>query len=197
MSKAKKASRLRRPKKTLPVLGAAGVSLALANGAQASVIGMTTAALTHPGPFGHEIMLCEEDVSGVGLATFRIFDKGSFDKSSMPRVRMAGCACAGADFYTNQTTNGGRETAQPRRPAERAQPYARPKPPQPPANQTARQRPQPEIRAATTQSNPAKPPQSNAATPAQSTAAKSTTNQGAAQQGGPELSGPDATKSSN
>jgi hypothetical protein len=201
MSKAKKTSRGRRPGKTLPVLGAAGVSLALANGAQASVDSMTTEVLAHPRTPGHEITLCEEDVSGISLATF-----GLFDKKNLPRMRVAACACAcGTDFYPNSSSGGEREPAGQRRSTDRAQPYARPKPPPPPANQIARPRPQPETHSATAQgsgrpaqSNTASPTASQAAAkPAQSNAASPTASQGAGQQGGPELSGSDTAKSSN
>ena len=66
MAQAKKAAKRKRRKIALPVMGAAGVSLALAGGA--SAISRDTAS-------PREITLGEEEIADVSLATFYVFDK--------------------------------------------------------------------------------------------------------------------------
>ena len=81
MSHAKQSSDRKRLKKAAPVLGAAaGLSLSLASGSPA-------------GPAPHRIILAEEEVSDVSLATFYVFDKekpGAFG-SGWPLIRISGC----------------------------------------------------------------------------------------------------------
>jgi len=66
MAQAKKAAKRKRRKIALPVMGAAGVSLALAGGA--SAISRDTAS-------PREITLGEEEIADISLATFYVFDK--------------------------------------------------------------------------------------------------------------------------
>jgi hypothetical protein len=71
MAQAKQVSKRKRRNKALPVLGAAGISLAMAGGASA-----TPPAANVPSPdAGPRITLGEEEVSDVSLATFYVFDK--------------------------------------------------------------------------------------------------------------------------
>ena len=77
-----------------PVLGAAGVSLAMAGGANAPA---AYAPSQDPGP---RILLAEEEIFDVSLATFHVFDKER-DSRSANGLRLAagcrggGCGCGG------------------------------------------------------------------------------------------------------
>jgi hypothetical protein len=97
MSHAKQASKEKRRRKALPVLGAAGLSLSLASGASSAPAVDTPPRNTAA---SHEIILAEEEISDVSLATFYVFDKetvGTF----RPGVQLAmggcgrGCGCRG------------------------------------------------------------------------------------------------------
>ena len=95
MSQDKAASK-RKHRKAVPVLGAAGLSLTLASGASAAY-DRSTADMTarHP-PVTQEITLAEEEISGVSLATFHVFDKENAAKPQRgPRFAMAAGGCAG------------------------------------------------------------------------------------------------------
>ena len=89
MSRAKQASKAERRIKAAPVLGAAGLSLTLASGAQE--ISGTPAAdlLSRSAGVTHEITLREEEISDVSLATFHVFDKES------PAGERLACGCGG------------------------------------------------------------------------------------------------------
>jgi hypothetical protein len=71
------------------VLGAAGLSLSLATNASASIGGM------NPETASPQVMLYEEEIADVSLATFHIFDK---ERTGIhrPHARLAigGCGCA-------------------------------------------------------------------------------------------------------
>jgi hypothetical protein len=79
VSPAKQSSNRKRLKKAVPVLGAAaGLSLSLAGGAPAA----PAAGMAPPRTgAGHEIILAEEEISDVSLATFCVYDKA-------PRFRL-------------------------------------------------------------------------------------------------------------
>jgi len=74
MSQDKAASKRKR-RKAVPVLGAAGLSLTLASGASAAIDRPAADMTTRHAPVTQEITLAEEDMSGVSLATFHVFDK--------------------------------------------------------------------------------------------------------------------------
>ena len=81
------------------MLGAAGLSLSLAGGASAATAGMAdlqtrSAAANHE--ITLEITLGEEEITGVSLATFHVFDKEN-GAAFRPGVRLAmgGCGCGG------------------------------------------------------------------------------------------------------
>ena len=61
-------------RKAVPVLGAAGLSLSLASGASAAIGGIN-ADPTMSAPPSRQMMLHEEEISDVSLATFHVFDK--------------------------------------------------------------------------------------------------------------------------
>ena len=93
MRQAKKRSKRKRSRAALPVLGAAGVSLTMAGGASANA----PAVEVPPQDSGPRILLAEEEIFDVSLATFYVFDK---EAEFGPSVRLAagrggcgGCGC--------------------------------------------------------------------------------------------------------
>jgi hypothetical protein len=75
MTQAKHTSKRKRRSKAVPMVGIAGVSLAMAGGASAATA-YPTANLPSQGIApSHEITLGEEEFSDVSLATFFVFDK--------------------------------------------------------------------------------------------------------------------------
>jgi hypothetical protein len=70
----KQSSKRKRLKKAVPVLGAAaaGLSLSLLSGASARPAAHMSAPSVGT---GHEVILAEEEISDVSLATFYVFDK--------------------------------------------------------------------------------------------------------------------------
>ena len=74
MSNVKQASKRKRRSKAVPVLGVAGVSLAMAGGASAATTGQATDTQSNISP-RHEVFLGEQEVSDVSLSTFYVFDK--------------------------------------------------------------------------------------------------------------------------
>ncbi len=86
MLHAKQASTRKRNRKAAPVLGAAGLSLALVSGISAVSAADVPTRNTLA---GHEITLCEEEISDVSLATFHVFDKVNVRRG----VRFAGGGC--------------------------------------------------------------------------------------------------------
>ena len=91
-----------------PVLGAAGLSLTLASGASAAIDRPTAEMTARHAPATQEITLAEEELSGVSLATFHVFDKESGNKPRRgPQLAMAaggcggcGCGCGGCGCWT-------------------------------------------------------------------------------------------------
>ena len=97
MLHAKQASKRKRHSKTLPVLGAAGLSLSFVGGASAAVDAMAPAQSVLNPAVCRQVTLVEEEVSDVSLATFFVFDKDNAS-TMQPHRRMAracgGCGCA-------------------------------------------------------------------------------------------------------
>ena len=88
MAKAKQGFKRKRSKTALPLWAAAGVSLAMAGGASANA-----PATDMPSEdSGKRILLAEEEVFDVTLATFYVFDK---EREFSPGVRLAGGRCGG------------------------------------------------------------------------------------------------------
>lgn len=72
----KHVSKLKRVKKTVPVMGAVGVSLSLAGGASATgAVGPTAHTLLPDTAPGQAFALSEEEIADVSLGTFYVFDK--------------------------------------------------------------------------------------------------------------------------
>jgi hypothetical protein len=102
----KRSSIGKRRSKALPALGFAGMSLSMASGACAST--SEASANTSPTSQTHEILLGEEEISDVSLATFYVFDK---ENAGLPprlqKLRLAigggaGCGCGAACAYWPQ-----------------------------------------------------------------------------------------------
>src|SRR6516165_3735436 len=92
MSHAKRASKGKRRRIALPVLGATGVSLAVAGGAYATApTANVSLQETTPRP---EITLSEEEIADVSLATFYVFDKENESQLGQGiRLAVHGCGC--------------------------------------------------------------------------------------------------------
>jgi len=95
MPKVKQATKRKRVANAVPVLGAAGLTFSLAGGASAAVAPTQDAQrLPNLAP-NHEIMLGEEEISDVSLATFYVFDKESTGSLKGLVQEARGCRCGG------------------------------------------------------------------------------------------------------
>src|SRR5262249_46883868 len=74
MSHAKKSSKPKR-RNIVPVLGAAGLSLSLASGTSAATEGLAADILARNAGASHAVMLGEEEIFDVSLATFYVINK--------------------------------------------------------------------------------------------------------------------------
>ncbi|MGO9701733.1 MAG: hypothetical protein ACLPX7_20990 [Xanthobacteraceae bacterium] len=94
MSQVKQASKRKRSRKAIPILGAAGLSLSLAGGAAAAIGAPATDMTTRPANVSQKTSLAVEEISDVSLATFYVFDK---EQATTPRpvLRLAMSACGG------------------------------------------------------------------------------------------------------
>src|SRR4029077_7531623 len=96
MAHSKRASKRKRRRIALPVLGAAGASLAMAGGAAATVAIANVPSQDNP-PL--PITLYEEEIFDVNLATFYVFDRENADTSQLVEKFAArgcrGCAARG------------------------------------------------------------------------------------------------------
>jgi hypothetical protein len=91
----KQTSKRKRRTKALPVLGAAGVSLAMAGGASAAVAPTTNGPTqdTAPPPV---LVLGEEEISDISLATFYVFDRENASLGERLLLAQGGCrGCRG------------------------------------------------------------------------------------------------------
>ena len=89
MRQVKQASKRKRMAKSVPVLGAAGLTFSLVGGASAAVAPTTDAAKTPVLGLGHEFMLGEEEIADVSLATFYVFDKEDIASELGQNVQLA------------------------------------------------------------------------------------------------------------
>src|SRR5277367_6056560 len=88
----------KRRSKALPALGFAGVSFSLASGACASTGEATANTLSTSQSQSHELLLGEEEIFDVSLATFYIYDKENPGRSGLlQNLKLpAGCGAWGA-----------------------------------------------------------------------------------------------------
>jgi hypothetical protein len=94
MARAKQASKRTTRRTTLPVVGAAGVSLAMAGGASATAPAKAPSQDTAQRPV---VFLSEEEISDVSLGTFYVFDKEYVQPGEILKVARGcgGCGCRG------------------------------------------------------------------------------------------------------
>jgi hypothetical protein len=98
MSGTSQTSKRKRRRKIAPALGAAG-ALSLAGGVSAATGSQAADALTYNTIVSHEIMLGEEKITDVSLATFYVFDKENAEPTQHG-VRLA-CGCWTGTYYTS------------------------------------------------------------------------------------------------
>jgi hypothetical protein len=96
MARVKQSSRQKRVKAALPALGAAGLTFSMVGGASAAAVpGNDATQSTNQSP-NHQIMLGEEEMADVSLATFYVFDKESTAMTKDGNIQLArGCGCRG------------------------------------------------------------------------------------------------------
>ena len=86
-------SKRKRRSKTVPVLGAAGLSLSLASDASIATPTPSLDTITRNARESHENILREEEISDVSLVTFCVFDKeraGAF-RAGERLIKVGGC----------------------------------------------------------------------------------------------------------
>src|ERR1700746_4129479 len=109
MARAKQTSKRNRRSKTVPVLGAAGLSLSLASGASASTGGQASDVTPQNSTPNHEIFLGDEEISDVSLSTFYVFDKENAQPQLGEKVaRGCRCGCGGGPCGGGPCGGGGR-----------------------------------------------------------------------------------------
>ena len=95
MPRVKQASKRKRVTKSVPVLGAAGLTFSLVGGASAAVAPAQDQPRTPNLAPGHEITLGEEEISDVSLATFYAFDKENTGSLRGMVQEARACRCGG------------------------------------------------------------------------------------------------------
>ena len=98
MPQTKRAAQRKRRSKVALALGAAGLSLSLGGSASAAIGGM------NPDTVSQQVMLYEEEIADVSLATFHVFDKerAGIHRPHARLARRCGCAC-GIGLYFDYT----------------------------------------------------------------------------------------------
>ena len=89
----KRASKRKRRSKTIPALGAAGLSLTLASEASLAATAPALDRMTRKAGVSHEIILREEEIFDVTLASFYIFDRESAEafRAGGRLMKVTGC----------------------------------------------------------------------------------------------------------
>jgi hypothetical protein len=94
MPRIKQASKKKLVMKSVPVLGAAGLTFSMVGGASAAAVPTADAARAPTVGLGHQVTLGEEEIADVSLATFHVFDKENV--GSGVQVAWRGCGgCRG------------------------------------------------------------------------------------------------------
>ena len=97
MPRVKQASKRKRVTKSVPVLGAAGLTFSLVGGASAAAVPTADVPQTPNIAPSHAITLGEEEIADVSLATFHVFDKENAAASPRAACRkLRGCGAAEA-----------------------------------------------------------------------------------------------------
>jgi hypothetical protein len=95
MQRVKQASKKKHVMKSVPVLGAAGLTFSMVGGASAAVVPTPDAAQAPTAGLGHQVMLGDEEIADVSLATFHVFDKENVGNNGV-QVAWRGCGgCRG------------------------------------------------------------------------------------------------------
>jgi hypothetical protein len=94
MARVKQASKRKRAAKSVPVLGAAGLTFSLVGGASAAVAPNQDQPQTPKLAPSHQFTLGEEEISDVSLATFYVFDKEN-SEAAKSGVQVAWRGCGG------------------------------------------------------------------------------------------------------
>src|SRR5262245_9215215 len=95
MPRAKQASKRKAVKKSAPVLGAAGFSLIAGGASVATAVPAAIVSTMDTAP-NQEVVLGEEEISDVNLATFYVFDKESALPDGAVQLARGGCGgCRG------------------------------------------------------------------------------------------------------
>jgi hypothetical protein len=95
MPRTKQASKRKAAKKTVPVLGVAGFSLIAGGASAATAVPTATVPAMNMSP-NQEVVLGEEEISDVSLATFYVFDKESTLPEGTVQLARGGCGgCRG------------------------------------------------------------------------------------------------------
>jgi hypothetical protein len=97
MQRVKQASKKKHVTKSVPVLGAAGLTFSMIGGASAAAVPTTDAAQAPTVGLGHQFILGEEEIADVSLATFHVFDRENIaSKTSGIQLAQRGCrGCGG------------------------------------------------------------------------------------------------------
>jgi|SRR5579862_1002178 len=98
MAQAKRTSKSKRRNKAVPVLGIAGVSLAVAGGGASASTAPVSNVYSQNTAARQLITLGEEEISDVSLSTFYVFDKELAAAPQGEKVawgRCGGCRCGG------------------------------------------------------------------------------------------------------
>jgi len=91
MARVKQASKKKHLMKSVPVLGAAGLTFSMVGGASASAVPTADVAQSPTVGLGHQVTLGEEEIADVSLATFHVFDKENVGSG----VQLAWRGCGG------------------------------------------------------------------------------------------------------
>jgi hypothetical protein len=94
MPRVKQASKKKSMPKSMPVLGAAGLTFSMVGGASAAAVPTADVAQTPNLGLGHQVMLGEEEIADVSLATFYVFDKEN-TAAAKNGVQVAWRGCGG------------------------------------------------------------------------------------------------------
>jgi hypothetical protein len=114
----KRVSKKTRGGKTVPALAAAGLSLTLANEASLAATTPSVDTTSRKPVVSHEIVLREDEIFDVSLATFYVFDKerpGPFQSGL--RLRVSGCcefACLAGQAASEHNTYSSQLPSSPR-----------------------------------------------------------------------------------
>jgi hypothetical protein len=91
MARVKQASKKKHLMKSVPVLGAAGLTFSMVGGASAAAVPTADVAQSPTVGLGHQVTLGEEEIADVSLATFHVFDKENVGSG----VQLAWRGCGG------------------------------------------------------------------------------------------------------